>query len=66
MVQRKVAKSEVRKVARQRFGKDWYNVHPVIKKARLEWAQSYVSSPADYLWAPRVSVTEADGSKYTC
>lgn len=28
----------LRTLCRERWGKDWHNVHPVIKKARLMWA----------------------------
>ena len=33
-----MSKSDVRMVCRKRWGKDWFKVHPVIKKARMSWA----------------------------
>ena len=35
---RDMSKADVRMVCRKRWGKDWYKVHPVIKKARMTWA----------------------------
>ena len=32
------SKSDVRMACRKRWGKDWFKVHPVIKKARMSWA----------------------------
>lgn len=31
-------RSEIRARCRARWGKDWYRVHPAIKKARMTWA----------------------------
>ena len=36
--QRDMSKADVRTACRKRWGKDWYKVHPVIKKARMSWA----------------------------
>ena len=33
-----MSKADVRTACRKRWGKDWYKVHPVIKKARMSWA----------------------------
>ncbi len=33
-----MSKADVRTACRMRWGKDWYKVHPVIKKARMTWA----------------------------
>ena len=33
-----MSKADVRTARRKRWGKDWYKVHPVIKKARMSWA----------------------------
>ena len=33
-----MSKSDVRMVCRKRWGKDWFKVHPVIKKARMSLA----------------------------
>ena len=33
-----MSKANVRTACRKRWGKDWYKVHPVIKKARMTWA----------------------------
>ena len=33
-----MSKADVRMVCRKRWGKDWYKVHPVTKKARMSWA----------------------------
>ena len=35
---RDMSKADVRMACRKRWGKDWYKVHPVIKKARMSWA----------------------------
>ena len=32
------SRSEIRTACRKRWGKDWHNVHPAIKKARMTWA----------------------------
>ena len=33
-----VTKSLWRRAAAKEFGRNWWKVHPVIKKARMEWA----------------------------
>jgi hypothetical protein len=33
-----MAKADIRLKCRTKWGKNWHNVHPVIKKARLQWA----------------------------
>lgn len=35
-------KAELRARCRKKWGKEWYKVHPVIKKARLVWATGEV------------------------
>jgi hypothetical protein len=32
-------KAEMRRRCRVRWGKEWYMCHPLIKKARLMWAE---------------------------
>ena len=36
------SKTAIRAMCRAHWGKDWHKVHPVIKKARLVWAQGGV------------------------
>lgn len=50
--------ASLRKKCRDRWGAQWHNVHPVIKKARLQWAKGYVDLEST------VRVTEADGTSY--
>ena len=33
-----MSKADVRTACRKRWGKEWYKVHPVIKKSRMTWA----------------------------
>ena len=33
-----MSKADIRTACRKRWGKEWYKVHPVIKKARMTWA----------------------------
>ena len=33
-------KADLRLVCRQRWGKDWFKCHAVIKKARMAWADN--------------------------
>ena len=33
-----MSKADIRTACRKRWGKEWYEVHPVIKKARMTWA----------------------------
>ena len=35
-------RGDLRKMCRAKWGKDWHNVHPVIKKCRLAWASGRV------------------------
>ena len=51
------SKKDVRSKCRLRWGSDWYKVHPVIKKARMSWAEDIVYDTA-------VLVTE-NGASYT-
>lgn len=55
---------EVRQVLRVRWGKNWWAVHPVMKKARLEWGRQLFEK--GQLSSSHVRVTEADGSTYVC
>lgn len=52
MVKHTISKVEARAMCRAHWGKDWYKVHPLIKKARLAWAIGEFSE-----WG-RVKVTE--------
>ena len=38
-----MTKKEVRAAARKRFGSNWHACHPVIKKARIHWAEQHVA-----------------------
>ena len=51
------SKKDARSKCRLRWGSDWYKVHPVIKKARMSWAEGTVYDTA-------VLVTE-NGASYT-
>ena len=42
-----MSKADVRTACRKRWGKDWYKVHPVIKKARMTWAAQEVIQRVD-------------------
>lgn len=74
-----VSRASWRAVARKQFGADWFAVHPVIKKARVEWAiqqvtlsnhdgvkNSFHSAANAIKNAGQVRVKEADGREYTC
>jgi len=57
-----MSKAEVRGFCRSKFGKDWHKVHPLIKKARLQYAAiqlGYVSADKT-----TVRVTES-GMRYS-
>ena len=41
-----ITRSTWRAAARKQFGSEWYHCHPVIKKARMEWAIRQVSDQA--------------------
>ena len=38
-----VTKSLWRRAAAKEFGRNWWKVHPVIKRARMEWAMHHTS-----------------------
>ncbi len=54
----KTRHNTLRAKCRAKWGSQWWKVHPVIKKARLQWA-------AGERLPDVVVVTEADGSSYT-
>ena len=39
----KITKADARAICRAHWGKTWYKVHPLIKKARIAWALSEFS-----------------------
>jgi hypothetical protein len=53
-----MGKAEHRAKCRAKWGSSWYKVHPVIKKARLQWASGERLSDC-------VLVTELRGLTYT-
>lgn len=53
-----MGKPEQRTKCRVKWGKNWWRVHPVIKRARLQWASGE-------RLADTVVVTECDGKQYT-
>lgn len=58
-------KAEIRQALRKEFGKNWWKVHPVIKRARWEKAAIALgSSTLSPIVADTVDVTEACGKKY--
>ena len=58
-------KAEIRQALRKEFGKNWWKVNPVIKKARWEKAAIALgSSTLSPIVADTVDVTEACGKKY--
>ena len=55
----KTTKTIARNLCRARWGAKWYECHPLIKKARLQWAEGGAQH------ADSVRVTEKDGTSYT-
>jgi len=53
-------KAKLRTLCRSKWGKHWYDCHPVLKKARLTWALQQLE-PKQH--NQRVTVTES-GSTY--
>ena len=43
MVKHTISEVEARAMCRAHWGKDWYKVHPLIKKARLAWCDMALS-----------------------
>ena len=55
---------DLRIKCRERWGPQWWKVHPVMKKARLQWALTAAGVQVSAVGVDRVRVTEADGSSY--
>ena len=45
-----MSKADIRTACRKRWGKDWYKVHPVIKKAPR--SDTPVGDPTCRVWEP--------------
>lgn len=39
------ARTELRAICRRKWGPDWFKVNPVIKKARLQYAENLSNAP---------------------
>ena len=56
-----MGKLALRKFCRGKWGRDWYKVHPVIKKARMEHATRILEGWSD---VRSVVIVHEDGQAY--